>query len=280
MKKVFLSISAMLFVGAMSFAQSNMSNVNQVGNLDESTVDQHGHSNESDVDQLGNRNTSEVYQGIKPRSFDARSNSAVVLQDGNDNGAFISQSNKNNEAFQTQIGNKNEATIWQDQVNGAPQATRGSDWANQEQTGNNNVAIIDQGTNGNERPVAPSVFNADQLAAVAAVPVPVSPNFDNDADQIQNGNGNDAYASQGGVKNHSFQTQTSPGAVGNTSNHYQYGKENTATTTQNGTLLLDDTMQIGNFNTATVNQTGNGHGAVSYSNGNSNSITVTQNNGL
>jgi hypothetical protein len=280
MKKVVLSISAMLLVGSVAMAQVNMSDVNQVGNSEVSIVNQHGNSNTSDVDQLGNRNKSEVYQGINPGSFNARSNAAEVMQDGNDNGAFISQSNKNNEAFQTQVGNKNTATIWQDQIVGAPLATRGSDWAKQEQTGNRNVATIDQGTSGNEKPVAPSVFSSDQLAAVAAVPVPVSPNYNNYALQVQNGNGNTAYASQGGVENHSFQYQTSPGAIGNTSNHYQYGRENTATTTQNGTMLLDNTMQIGNLNTSTVTQSGNGHESIAYSKGNNNSINVTQNNGM
>ena len=225
MKKVILSISAMLFVGAVSFAQGNISAVNQVGKSDVSIVNQHGGLNKSNVDQLGNSNKSQVYQGIQPASFNALSNLADVMQKGNNNDAFISQSNKDNEAYQIQTGDMNKATIWQDQIVGAPNATQGSDWAKQIQTGKSNVATIDQGTTGNEKPVSPSKFSAAQLAFAAAVVVPVSPHFNNDAIQTQNGDSNTAYASQGGLTNHSFQTQTSPSgtlaAAGNQSNHYQ-----------------------------------------------------------
>mgnify|MGYP003665829047 FL=1 len=280
MKKVVLSISAMLFVGAMSFAQSNMSNVNQVGNLNGSIVNQNGGYNDADVDQIGRSNSSEVYQGIRPSLVNAMSNSAEVLQRGKSNVAFISQSNQDNEAFQKQIGDNNRATIWQDQVTGAPGATQGSDWAKQVQRGDNNVATVDQGTSGNERPQAPSVFSAAQLASVAAVAVPVSPHKNNKALQTQTGDGNTAYASQGGIGNKSYQTQTSPSgtsvADGNVSNHYQYGNRNVATLTQNGTKLLENTMQIGNRNDATISQTGMGHQAVGFSLGNSNSISITQ----
>ena len=82
MKKVIFSISAMLFVGAASFAQGNTSDVNQVGNSDISTVSQHGHLNTSDVDQIGNSNTSQVFQGVQPGLFDALRNKAVVMQSG------------------------------------------------------------------------------------------------------------------------------------------------------------------------------------------------------
>ena len=284
MKKVILSVSAMLFVGAMSFAQSNMSSVNQVGVSETAIVNQNGMANQSDVSQLGVSNKSEVYQGINPESYDAKRNSATVMQEGNSNSGFISQSNRDNEAFQTQNGTRNSATIWQDQVAGGDAALRGSDKATQTQTGRNNIATVDQGTSGNERPVAPSPFTDAQLAAAAGVPVPVSPNFDNEATQTQNGGGNTAYASQGGVKNASVQTQMSPEgtslAAGNVSNHYQYGRHNSAITNQDGTKLLDDTMQIGNRNTATITQNGMGHESVAYSNGTGNSITVTQNNGM
>jgi hypothetical protein len=175
MKKVILCISALLLIASVGIAQVNMSDVNQVGNLEVSIVNQHGSSNTSDVNQLGNRNKSEMYQGIKTRSFDSKRNSAVVIQDGN---------------------------------------------------------------------------------------------------------GNTAFAGQGRVENHSFQCQKPPSIIVNTSNHYQYETKNNATTTQNGSMLLDNTMQIGKFSTVTVTQTGNGHESVAYSNVKNNAITVTQNIGM
>ena len=282
MKKVVLSISAMLFVGAMSFAQINTSNVNQVGNTNSSTVGQHGGANDADVDQYGTSNTSLVSQGLEPGLFLAQSNKATVLQDGVSNCGKISQSNVKNEAFQTQVGNSNKAWIWQDQITGAPGATQGFDFARQTQRGDNNLAVIDQGTSGNERPIAPSVFNSAQLAFSAAVTTPFTPHKSNRATQDQTGGGNDAYASQGGIGNQSSQIQTSPLATsvanGNVSNHYQYGDGNKASLTQNGTKLLENTMQIGNNNTSTVMQTGMGHQHLGFSKGNGNTITATQSN--
>ena len=105
MKKVILSISAMLFVGAIGFAQGNTSSVNQVGNSDQGLVTQNGSNTGSLVDQKGDNNKSEVFQGIQPGLYAAKDNKADVKQDGNGNGAFISQSNHDNEAYQTQKGN-------------------------------------------------------------------------------------------------------------------------------------------------------------------------------
>ena len=280
MKKVVLSVSAMLFVGAMSFAQVNMSNVNQVGNLNGSTVNQNGGANDSDVDQYGRSNTSTVYQGTQPSMVHAMRNSAEVFQRGQSNTAFVSQSNQDNEAFQRQVGDNNRATIWQDQVAGAPGATQGSDWARQVQRGDNNTATVDQGTSGNDIPSTTAVFSTAQIGLAGGVVVPVSPHRNNRALQLQTGDGNSAYASQGGIGNDSSQSQTSPTgtsvADGNVSNHYQYGNRNVASLTQNGTKLVENTMQIGNNNTSTVVQTGMGHQHVGFSFGNGNTINVTQ----
>lgn len=284
MKRVVLSVSAMLLVGAAGFAQGNLSNVNQVGNSDKSTVVQHGVLNKSDVDQLGNGNTSEVYQGVKPSQFYAGDNSAITMQKGNSNEAFISQSNYSNTATQTQTGNSNDATIWQDQVEGGfwgspfGGALKGHDTATQTQTGNNNVATIDQGTTGNEMPTG-APFSADQINAVNGVNVPVSPSGYNNATQTQDGNWNVAYASQGGEENVSVQTQKSTSIFGlakNVSNHYQYGNENEAYNTQDGIGLKNNTLQIGKENYANVMQTGSAHQNVTFQQGNNNISNVTQ----
>jgi hypothetical protein len=279
MKKVILSISAMLFVGAAAFAQGNTSSVNQVGNSDQGIVNQNGQTNASTIDQLGNTNKSEVYQGIMPGVYNAKSNMADVKQKGDNNGAFISQSNHDNKAYQTQTGNSNGATIWQDQIAPPASALGGWDKATQTQTGNYNSATVDQGTTGNEKPTG-LPFNATQLGYAAAVSVPFAPHSQNEATQTQNGDNNVAYASQGGVKNKSWQTQTSPtgtsAADKNVSNHYQYGNENEAKSTQTGTKLTENTLQIGDYNKATVTQTGASHSSISFSKGNSNTILVTQ----
>jgi hypothetical protein len=212
MKKVILSISAMLFFGAAAIAQ-NTSAVVQVGSSDEAIVGQNGTLNSSTIGQAGNSNKSEVYQGIKPGAYPALNNKAEVSQQGNSNVAFSSQSNKNNKAYQTQKGNSNSATIWQDQIAGPATALNGGDTATQIQTGNNNKATIDQGTSGNELPVAtPNGFTAADILNLAGVSVPFAPNGGNNAIQTQNGTWNLAYASQGGTGNESWQTQNSTAA--------------------------------------------------------------------
>ena len=80
MKKVILSISAMLFVGAAAIAQGNTSSVNQVGNSDTGIVNQNGGTNDSKIDQLGDSNKSEVYQGIQPGVYNAKNNAADVTK--------------------------------------------------------------------------------------------------------------------------------------------------------------------------------------------------------
>ena len=72
MKKVILSISAML-VASISFAQANVSAVNQIGIANAAIITQTGLANDSDVLQLGFANL------------------AVVDQDGRRNEADINQ---------------------------------------------------------------------------------------------------------------------------------------------------------------------------------------------
>src|SRR6187402_1082154 len=180
MKKVVLSISAMLLVGAASIAQ-NTSAVGQVGSLDIAVVGQNGILNDSKIGQVGNSNKSEVYQGILPGTYPALNNKAEVSQEGDWNLAYVSQNNRNNNAYQTQKGDQNSATIWQDQIAPPPSALNGGDLATQVQTGDYNTATIDQGTTGNQTPLPGGVFDASQLALLASVPIPFAPNGDNQA---------------------------------------------------------------------------------------------------
>ena len=290
MKKVILSISAMLFVGFAAVAQ-NTSAVGQTGNGNNGIVGQNGSSNSSKITQVSpggaapasDGNKSEVYQGIQPALYAAVNNKAEVDQNGKKNTAFISQSNKNNQAYQTQKGNENDATIWQDQIVGPASALNGGDKAWQTQTGNKNKATIDQGTTGNEYPTPGGVFTNAQLTALGTVSIPFAPNGSNEATQTQNGDYNLAYASQGGTGNKSWQTQTSPSgttdANKNISRHFQYGDGNESKTVQSGIRNTENTLQIGNMNTSDVKQTnaaGAGNQQVGFSFGNSNHITVTQ----
>lgn len=302
MKKMIFSISAMLFVGAVSFAQlgpgpapaiANSSFVGQSGSYESANVNQIGWNQKSKVIQAGDHNTSQVAQGVNPNQIIGSfpylpinlsfSNSADVSQNGQRNTAYISQNNWKNTAKQIQVGNDNEATIWQDETQVQiylPLKLHGQDTANQTQMGNKNKATVDQGTSGNSLPSA-SIFTG--MAALPAAPF--SPHGYNVATQTQDGNYGIAYASQGGLRNVSNQTQHGTLAgVGteNVSNHYQYGEDNTSNSTQTGWKNMDNQLQQGNFNTSVVTQStslfGPGNGSVVLQQGNFNTSMVMQSN--
>jgi hypothetical protein len=261
MKKVIFSISAMLFVGAISYAQPNVSHVNQMGLTQTATVTQRGFDQHSDVTQRNASNVATVHQGLNPNQVNvlgfniSNDNEARVLQDGRRNTAYISQNNWSNSAIQTQMGDDNNATIWQDETMGIftfPLLNLGHDTAIQTQTGKHNTATIDQGTSGNPLPTAFASFSPVFPGA------PVLPTGYNTAVQTQVGNWNLAYASQGGYMNNSVQTQVgasyATASARNESNHYQYGNRNTAISTQMGFKNLENVLQIGNGNLSTGTQ--------------------------
>ncbi|WP_281631874.1 hypothetical protein [Flavobacterium luteolum] len=269
MKKVILSISAMLFVGFAAVAQNNTSNVDQLGNTQVSSVTQHGSSNDA-----------QVRQGVLPSQLAAsNNNTTTIFQQGSGNAAFTSQNNLQNDAYQTQYGNSNQATIWQDQLEG--NASQGYDLAVQYQSGSNNKATIDQGTTGNNPKPTNPPFSAAQKLVIDAVVVPAAPHALNDAYQTQTGTYSVAYASQGGWDNYSNQVQNGTGGNDsdkNVSNHYQYGNYNQAWSNQNGWDLTTDTVQIGNYNFSSVTQANNGHSSVVFQNGTANVSNVAQTN--
>ncbi|MFH6997123.1 hypothetical protein ACHRVZ_04265 [Flavobacterium sp. FlaQc-57] len=300
MKKVILSISAMLFVSAFGTAQilpgtiaPNTSYVNQTGSSQDAFVHQIGTAQSSSVKQMNWDNTSQVFQGVNPGQMTvlgvniSHDNLAEVVQNGEQNIAYISQNNWRNKAYQTQVGNKNDATIWQDETNVSyglfTGNLKGEDKATQKQTGNSNKATIDQGTSGNTLPTA-AVFTG---MAALSTSVPASPHGRNDATQTQNGKFGEAYASQGGLDNESNQTQTS-GAFAtatskNVSNHYQFGNDNLATSTQTGYRNIENVLQEGNGNksygtqsAASILSTGNA--SVVIQQGNMNLSNVIQSN--
>ncbi|WP_310555458.1 hypothetical protein [Flavobacterium sp.] len=268
MKKVIFSISVMLCsMGA--FAQSNSSDVFQIGT-----------SQWADVDQDGLLNVAKIRQGVLPgQSAASNNNYSEIDQDGARNNAFTSQSNLFNDAYQEQIGSDNQATIWQDQL--VPNVSTGYDFADQQQHGDNNKATVDQGTSGNNPLPSTPVFSAAAVAFSNAVPVPVSPHGDNDAYQHQDDDYGIAYVSQGGKRNYSRQYQNGSASItaatANESNHYQYGNDNDAISVQWGKDLTVNSLQIGNDNYTKATQMGTGHNSVNVQVGNSNYITVLQN---
>jgi len=300
MKKVILSISAMLFVGAIGSAQilpgtiaPNSSYVNQTGSSQDAYVHQIGTAQSSSVMQSDWDNTSQVYQGVYPSQMTilgvniSHDNLAEVSQDGEQNNAFISQNNWRNKAYQTQVGDKNEATIWQDETNVSyglfTGNLKGEDKATQTQTGKHNKATIDQGTTGNTLPTA-AVFTG---MAPLTTAVPASPHGKNKATQTQTGSYGEAYASQGGLSNESNQTQTSgafaTAASKNVSNHYQFGDNNLANSTQTGYRNIENVLQEGDGNKSYGTQTAasffsTGNVSVVLQQGNVNLSNVIQSN--
>ena len=280
MKKVILSISAMLFVGFAAYAQpgpsatANSSLVGQTGTSQNALVHQIGTAQSSKIKQTINSNKSEVYQGVKPGQIISgglnisAKNMADVDQAGNNNVAFISQNNWDNKATQKQVGDRNDATIWQDETVVSTANLFGHDTATQTQTGKDNKATIDQGTTGNNPlPVIATFPMMNPLGAA----VPVSPHGYNKAVQTQKGDFNLAYTSQGGERNDSKIMQNSIGkatsaGARNEANHYQYGKDNLAETTQNGFKNRDNVLQEGTWNKSFTNQNG-------FSSGNMNAVS-------
>ena len=280
MKKVILSISAMLFVGAASYAQpgpsagANSSLVGQLGTSQNALVHQIGTAQSSKIKQTVNNNDAFVYQGVNPGQIMgsgvniSTKNMADIDQKGNDNRAFISQNNWDNKATQKQVGDRNDATIWQDETGFSYPALKGHDTATQTQTGKDNKATIDQGTSGNNPlPVVGTFPMMNPLSSA----VPVNPHGDNVAVQTQTGNFNLAYTSQGGLRNDSkiSQNSTSQAASAsarNEANHYQYGNDNIAETTQLGFKNRDNILQEGNWNKSYTNQNG-------FSSGNMNAVS-------
>lgn len=290
----------MLFVSAVGTAQilpgtiaPNSSYVNQTGFGQDAFVHQIGTAQSSSVKQLTSNNEADVYQGVNPSQMTllgvniSHDNSATVWQKGDDNKAYISQNNWRNKATQTQTGDDNDATIWQDETNVSYGLIvgnlKGEDVATQTQTGNDNKAVIDQGTSGNNLPTA-SVFTG--MAPLTSA-VPKSPHGRNDATQTQNGKYGEAYASQGGLDNESNQTQTSgffaSAATKNVSNHYQFGNDNLANSTQTGYRNTENVLQEGNGNKSYGTQTAlgilsTGNASVVIQQGNTNLSNVTQSN--
>jgi hypothetical protein len=291
MKKVFLSISAMLCTVAVSYAQTgpgpvttaNSSIVGQTGNKQNAEVIQKGTGQMSKIKQATSDNDAYVLQGTKPGLVTiSAKNSADIDQLGTKNWAKISQNNWDNTATQKQVGDNNKATIWQDEVAFNWPNLVGGDTATQTQTGNKNEATIDQGTTGNN-PI-PTVAVFPKMVALTAS-IPKNPHGLNKATQTQNGDYNKAYTSQGGMNNESMINQDSRGYAAtatyrNVANHYQYGEGNKATTTQLGFKNLDNILQEGNMNISVTKQTGTSAGnmnAVSQQ-GNNNNSSVTQRN--
>ena len=289
----------------VGFAENNFAYTNQKGNANTSsqlqrldnnyaTVQQNGNGNTATQKQYStnngsasaavatagaNKNKAEIYQGINPSTYVAMNNLAEQMQDGVGNSGYISQSNKDNKAYQSQTGKSNDAKIWQDQIAGngiTGGAILGSDWAKQTQIGDENSAIVDQGSTGSQYPSG--ILGSDIPASFVGInPVgghPVLDHGSNQATQSQEGNKNTAYASQGGYKNSSSQVQ-----MGNKNESYgfQFGDNNILKSKQDGTGNKEYVLQVGNANSSSLMQSGMGHMSTVLQNGNANMSAVTQN---
>ncbi|PKV48230.1 Curlin associated repeat-containing protein [Aquimarina sp. MAR_2010_214] len=269
MKKTILAFSALLSV-AFTFAQTNVTDINQTGKGNETGISQKGVNNTLDIVQEGNFNKAKVAQGTKDS---AKGNGVISqIQTGDQNDVYVMQQGDLNAVHQNQLGisNSAEATQYSDVLESK---------ITQTQIGNYNKAIAIQGTG--------LIFEE---------------NIKNNIDQTQRGNFNIAKASQSdndynlrvitqdqeGEFNQAIANQNSfSGYYSFSIEQRQSGEYNNAVANQyNGNVdqssIIQD--QKGSGNTADASQSsqlyGLGDSSINQSqNGNNNNAIVIQNNG-
>ncbi|HVF93679.1 MAG TPA: hypothetical protein VM900_05135, partial [Sphingomonas sp.] len=278
---IFLSASAIaLFASAPTFAQNNISTVNQSGN-----------GANADVGQTGTADNSEVNQsaGAKAKVRQAGTNTLAGRYTPDqypNNRSLITQSAANADADVAQNGTVNRSTI--DQAAAAVSLVRQTGTYNnstirQEATATGATAKVTQlGSYGDNR--SGIVQRGDSTATVTQTDGASNPpGFQypgNQSDIDQTGNGNEATVAQNGDDNFSTVTQNATGAVATV---VQTGSENNATTTQNATAKSN--IEQGNSNpasmrnTAFVTQNAMAGGSISdiNQNGTGNRADITQN---
>lgn len=185
-------------------------------------------------------------------------NRVTQIQKSNDNTALAIQgasgiASDNNTAYQYQYGgDHNQAKIYQNDV-----VPGSGNTANQEQKGNYNHALIDQGVN-------PATINGF-------------------ADQYQEGDNNTARIQQDGVDHYATLNQ-----VGNGNEDVidqASGQNNYATSSQVGNVNVSKTVQDGSNNESTVTIVGNHNGILAgnglveqYGDGNTSTLNIVGNN--
>ncbi|MFT5964650.1 MAG: hypothetical protein ACI9L6_001396 [Flavobacterium sp.] len=250
MKKVILSVAAMLLVSALAVAQSNVS-----------TVTQAGLNNSSEWSQVGNLNVITVMQ----ESLNDGNNEANVEQVGVTNVGSIKQWGDGHFADQTQtVGDGNYAEIYQD---------RSSNSSTQSQIGSNNVALSGQngyeplalqGTGGNN--ISTQIQKGDDNTSYVAQGT--ASEFFDVVPAPSYGSSNSASLSQDGFYNFAAVGQIN--GNNNTAELSQVGGENTSSIGQG----------LGDYNFAKSTQTGDGHTNTLIQRGSGNAFTVMQSNAL
>ena len=272
MKKLTTLLFVLVFAGATAFAQNNTATVGQTGNDNDATVTQAGADNSGDITQdatLGNGNFATIDQLTSDNDATigqvGNSDAEITQMGGNGNSADISQDGtfdrtynsygqtiRNYYGIISQDGALNDADIIQVGGSGAVEIT---------QTGDENIAVHDQGTDG---------YGKTYIGATIT----------------QNGLSNEAYQdkqSTGGVMSMDI-TQTGDDNVanqdlsqdrylqGNNMDIIQTGNLNEATQT---VWSLDAWGVSGNA--FTITQTGGDYNiAVQTANDNSNTLGITQ----
>lgn len=235
-KLLIISVSALSLSAGTAFAQSNTSDVEQIGSSITATINQKINN--------GTSNSSTVYQGYAGNGDPAYNSSATVTQIGGGNNSVISSGIQQNDGYQT-------ATVYQNASNGGTQ-TSGITQSNYGNTAN----VTQITANSTDKQVS-YVTQSGQYGLVT-----VSQGGPNDySNVVQTGNynngnvsGSTAYqAVSGGVN------VNQGGSSTNISNVNQYSDYSGVAVTQNGsaggTNISTVTQSGGNSNFASVYQT-------------------------
>jgi hypothetical protein len=291
MKKVILSISAMLFGTAMCLAQSTAPHGATASGFVShySSVMSTGNGNDATISQVGTQHQSNVIQDGK---------NGLVLGDGWKNEAWVTQTGLNQVAIIGSHGDKNDARIVQkNQFNiaeidqGVGYSEKNSATAMQDgnrnesmqkqrydrnsalvvQTGWRNEAVQDQSTEVNSAKGSNAVIRQDGGRNRA---VQTQKGEKNDARTVQTGMFNDSNTIQTGDKNSDITNQFGDY---NKALTIQTGIMNEAITRQNGDLNMSDITQTGDKNFARVRQFSNSNISTITQLGNNNGANVFQN---
>ncbi|ALM07674.1 hypothetical protein SB49_07530 [Sediminicola sp. YIK13] len=264
MKKVIFCAAA-LMAGSMVFAQTNTSNVTQMGTGNYGTVDQVGTMNMSNVDVNGNTNGVDIDQSGANNSSDhdvypdatyggGDNNWVKVDQVGTDNISVTLQTGNNFSADVKQDGSGHMSTVNQLHFDGLYDGAGGV-WV--EQYGTNQESLVEQaGVAGGRAYV--KQYNANNISAI------YQQSEDELARVTQYGDMNDSYVSQ----NASLDVNGGLATFSNVADVWQDGVENTSSVTQDG---------FGGENVANIQQYGNTHNSVLTQTGIGNNMTVIQN---
>lgn len=314
MKKLLLSVFALVFAVGFTFAQTN-SDVDQNGNNNSATVDQKlkGHTGQLDalVDTKGDNNTVEIEQESK-KPTDEDFALADVIQSGDENSAKISQNRRRKASAKLdQLGDVNTAEVYQ----GPGDVLQGYNDQRATQHGNDNTLRVVQtrdpnnlsvNTGNSFEKVGVDQIGNDNFAEIIQAGDNGGGVFSNDAFLKQEGNQNEANMRQGGdgssnsnnyqdaqqigdghmlttqqegKSNEILLYQRESGRGGNEATILQDGEENSSDVTQNSGGLagggLTTIDQIGNFNEIDLNQGTFGTAHLDQT-GNKNSIKVAQ----